>query len=416
MTSLVVIALMVLQAPFAALGDGRRAENTSFKGDFVAEEATQKKNLPGYRDFLEGVSYGKQEQYEKAVEAFNRAQGKGFSSFEIFLLRGQAYYELGKYKDALIDASRAIDIQPRSPYGYSLRAMTHQGAGEWEQAVEGLSKGITVVPKAVAGELYRARGISYLQLSKLPEAVDDLSEALRLGVVSPLVHYKRGRALAQLGRYQEAIDDLSEALRRQDSHYRSRLNRGWVYGCLGDFKKSIQDLNRLASDKPEDVVVHAMRGWIRLENGDVDGGLSDLNYAAEHGHRDPWLYLNMASAFYLKGAIAKAIDTNGKALELKDDQSEAALYFQRGLLLLVDGRVNEAKFAYEQGRVSAERTSDRVELQDAIEDLREATKTHKEITAGSQLVLQALEAGLSKMPSTEKLITRRCQQPRTRQE
>lgn len=414
MFSLVGVVLLFLLAPFAA--DSEKGTATPFKVGFVAEESTQKKNAPGYKDFLEGVSYGKQEQYEKAVEAFNRAQGKGLRSFELFLLRGQAYFELGKSADALKDARQAIEVKPRSPYGYSLRAMVHQADKQWDQAIEGLSKGITIVPKAAAGELYRARGISYLQLGRSKDAVNDLSQALQLGVATPLVYYKKGRALAQLGQYQKAIDDFSEALRLEDGHYKSRLDRGWAYGCIGEFKKSILDLDRLVSDKPKDLVARGMRGWVRLETGDVDGGLSDLLYALEHGQRDPLTYLNIAGAWYLKGNFQKAIDANAHALEVKDAQTEAAVYFQKGLILLVAGKANEAKTAYEQGKVAMGKTSERVELQDAIADLREAQSLHKHIAAESQPILQALEEKLSKMPSAERLITKRCQQPRTRPE
>jgi len=46
--------------------------------------------------------------------------------------------------------------------------------------------------------------------------------------------------------------------------------------------------------------------------------------------------------------------------------------------------------------------SNRVKLQDAIEDLREAQKLHKEIISASHPILQSLEEELGKMPSPDK--------------
>jgi len=327
------VLLMVLETPVEIWEERSNA----------VEASSPKTQVRGYQDFREGISYAQQEQYAKAVEAFNRAEGMGFMSFELLVLRGNAHFEMAHFKEALIDAGRAIDSQPTSPYGHSLRARIHQGDEQWEQATQDASRGIALVPSSAAGDLYRARGINFLYLGNPQVAMNDLSQALQLGVVTPLVYFKRGRAFTELGRYPEAIDDFSEALRRQDNHYKSRLHRGWVYGCLGEFEKSLLDLNRLASDKPGDAVVHGMRGWIRLESGDVDGALSDLEYAVKNGDRNPSLYVNVASALYLKGSFTEALEANGKAFAFKDNANDAAVYFQRGLLLLVIGRVDEGK-------------------------------------------------------------------------
>ncbi|OGW68805.1 MAG: hypothetical protein A3A88_00390 [Nitrospirae bacterium RIFCSPLOWO2_01_FULL_62_17] len=370
---------------------------------------------PGYADYAQGLLYGKQEHYDQAIAAFNKAEAKGFKTFELFLLRGQAYLELKRYEEAQTNILQAIAMQPQNPHGYSLMAMVHQGTEQWEKAVEALSKGIAAVPKRAAGELYQARGIANIRLNKQEQAIKDLSQALRLGRTAPVVYYKRGRAFAELGRYKEAIDDFSEALNKQKNHHRSLLNRGWVYGCIGEFKKSSRDFDQLLSENQEDALVHSLRGWVRLESDDVDGGLSDLIYASEHGHSDPLTYLNLASAFYIKGALDKALEENAKAFALQDSESEAAISFQKGLLLLVSDKEREAKISYDHARGVALKFANRIELQEALADLQDAMNVHKEIKDSAQEIVKALEEAVSKTPKQE-FSAKRCQQLRTRQE
>lgn len=370
----------------------------------------------GVKDFNQGLSYGRHEEYEQAVNAFNKAEAEGFKAFELFLFRGQAYHEIKRYVEAEADASRAVALQPMNGYAYQLRAAIYQSTERWEDAIKDLSTGVTIASKELAAKLYQARGIINLRLARRKEALDDLSQALSLGNATPVVYYKRGRTYTELSRYSEAIQDFSEALKRQQNHYKSRLNRGWVNGCIGEFDKSIHDFDHLLSNTPEDVLVHGLRGWARLESNDVEGGLSDLLYAMEHGDKDPWTYLNIASAYYIKGMMNKAIDANAQGLALNDPSSQAVLHFQKGLLLLVAGRSKEARASYDRARKLAVKNSERLQLQEATADLREAVKFHEEIKGQAKQILKELEKTLSITKVSKGLIPKQCQQLRNRQE
>lgn len=410
-----ILVFMPLLVGFGIVGGEHEVELLSPHRTSATEAKGRVEQSPGFTDFTQGLSYGKQEHYDQAIEALNKAEAKGFKTFELFLLRGQAYLELKRYEEAQANILQAIAMQPQNPHGYSLMAMVHQGTEQWEKAVEDLSKGIAAVPKKAAGELYQARGIANIRLNKQEQAIKDLSQALHLGRTAPVVYYKRGRAFTELGRYKEAIDDFSEALNKQKNHHRSLLNRGWVYGCIGEFKKSTRDFDQLLSENQEDALVHSLRGWVRLESDDVDGGLSDLIYAAEHGRSDPLTYLNLASAFYITGTLDKALEANAKAFALQDFESEAAISFQKGLLLLVSGKEREAKISYDHARGVALKFANRIELQEALADLQDAMNVHKEIKDAAQEIVKALEEAVSKTPKQE-FSTKRCQQLRAKQE
>lgn len=420
--AIILVPMMHLSA-FGATNSNSQVGPPLNERTVIPDESENIGHSEGSAAFKQGVTYANQKEYEKAIEAFKKAESKDFKPYELFIFRGLAYHQIKKYKEAENDASRAIEMQPANSMGYQLRSTIYESTGNrkratanWEQAIRELSQRIAAVPNGGDGKLYKERGILYLEIGRREEALSDLSHALRLGNAAPLVYYKRGLAYSELGRYREAIQDFSEALQLDHSHNRSLRDRGWVYGCLGEFDKSVQDFDQLISQTPEDVLVHGMRGWVRLEAGDVDGGLSDLAYALEHGDKNPWTYLNIASAYYLKGNIAKAIESNAQGLALNDPQSEGALLFEKGFLLLAAGKGKEAKVSYDRARKLALKNSDRLQLQEAIADLQEPVTFHKEIKGQVRQILRELEKTLSMTKASKELIPTQCQQLRTRQE
>src|SRR5439155_1933604 len=123
------------------------------------------------------------------------------------------------------------------------------------------------------------------------------------------------------------------------------------------------------------------RGWAFLESDNLKAALLDLSYAAEHGSRDPWLYINLGAAFFQKGEPEKALKANEKAIALEDEQIKPSVYFQRGLILLTIGQTKEAQNAYEEGLIWAEKLLDVQALDDGIQELRDvdANKRVREI-------------------------------------
>lgn len=365
----------------------------------------------GLIEFKQGLSYVQQQQYEKAIEAFNKAEAKGHHSFQMLLIRAAAYQELKQYKEAYSDASRAIDMHPTNGLGYQVRAAIHQSTNNLDESIQDLTAGIKVSSGDLAARLYQTRGTILLRLGQQEEALADISKALELGNELPVVYYQKGRALLGLGKYKEAIESFSEALTRERNHYRSRRSRGWVYGCIGEFKNAIDDFNILLRHNPKDAVVHGLRGWVRLEDGDVDGALSDLQYAAEHGLSGSTTYLNIANALYAQGRLHEALKANTKALNFKDPDDEAAVYFQRGLLYLVAGKWKQAKALYQRALDRAVSVTDRIVIKNAIGDLEQAMNVYRKTKAPGQEIVAKLKVATEQISEAAKIPTE-CQQAR----
>lgn len=60
----------------------------------------------GLVEYMEGIYFSRKKDYTRAIEAFDKAEGGLASPDRLYYLRGIAYYELGRYKEAIRDYQR----------------------------------------------------------------------------------------------------------------------------------------------------------------------------------------------------------------------------------------------------------------------------------------------------------------------
>ena len=100
------------------------------------------------------------------------------------------------------------------------RAMAHAQKGELEQAIVELSKAIELDPKHASA--YNGRAMVYLQVGKAIQGLPDVEKALDLRPDDAYALDTRGHIFEALGRKQEAVADYRQALSINPSLQESR--------------------------------------------------------------------------------------------------------------------------------------------------------------------------------------------------
>jgi tetratricopeptide (TPR) repeat protein len=88
-------------------------------------------------------------------------------------------------------------------------------------------------PPASAAE-YQARGRKLLQEDRYQEAIEPLTEALKLDPAFSLAYNARGYAHFRLKQYPQALADFDEAIRLNPSYLNAYVNRGAARRAAGD--------------------------------------------------------------------------------------------------------------------------------------------------------------------------------------
>lgn len=65
---------------------------------------------------------------------------------DILSARGEAYFALGKLKEALVDLDEAATLEPKNPFRYSSRAFVKERLGDTADAIEDYKKALEIDP------------------------------------------------------------------------------------------------------------------------------------------------------------------------------------------------------------------------------------------------------------------------------
>jgi tetratricopeptide (TPR) repeat protein len=223
-----------LKAPANAVGRWRpylnrgaynldRGEPVVAYPDFVA--ADQLGELKGSARFDMGVALQQQKKNAEALEAFSSAAALGKDDFELHYQRGEAYYAVGKFKEAYADFSAAL----KKP------------------------------PAVAASELQR------------------VLDAVRL---------RRAEAAIYLQDFDAAIADFNELLKRQPNSERILVGLGMSEVGKKEIPAAMKIFNRLIAAKPS-VQAYYGRALAHIYAGDKPAALADLDLALKIDPRSP---------------------------------------------------------------------------------------------------------------------------------
>jgi len=184
-------------------------------------------------------------QYETALEYFNKAEELGFTRPELYSNRGWTKNHLEQYDDAMIDLKKAIEMRP-----YDGIADTYQGLANSYRMLETYEDAIEYYDKAIESDsayasAYMGRGFAYNSLENYKEAIIDFTKAIEMEYHYSFAYYGRGLAYKDLNLIEKAKADFQRAL-EFDTEENDELIafRGLAYHELGKYDEAIADFNR----------------------------------------------------------------------------------------------------------------------------------------------------------------------------
>ncbi len=171
--------------------------------------------------------------------------------------RGVAFYHAGRYREALYDFNRALELDPRNPKTWQLRGALYTRVGQDERALADLSRALELEPGYA--EALGPRCVVLMRMQRLDEALadctlalelkpDEVDNSISLGMVralrgetdpaerhyrralqidpaSAVAHYQYGVMLRALGKTEEALQQLSAACAAQLQSACSAVNQ-----------------------------------------------------------------------------------------------------------------------------------------------------------------------------------------------
>ena len=170
----------------------------------------------------------------------------------------------------------------------------------------------------------------YLHVGRVQDAIDQLTEAVRLDPNDAEAHNNLGSALQVLGKTTEATRHFLEALRLQPGNARVHFNLGNVMFAGGRLDEAIRQYRQAIEIDPDDADAHYNLAGILGSQNKLDEAIRHLRRALDIDPRRADAHHNLALALASQGKFDEALGDVLDALKIRPDSAQA----QNDLILL----------------------------------------------------------------------------------
>jgi len=210
-----------------------------------------------------------------------KAQKVATSDIEEPFKRGHAYYDEGKYDEAIAEYTKAIEINPNDADAYYFRGQTYSDKNMYDQAIIDFTKAIELNPENVFFS-YNLRGRAYYHKKSYDQAISDLNKAIELNPDKnnpkiAIAYLFRGRAYSEKDLKDQAISDFNKAIELDPQFESAYFSRGEFCYYRGLLDQAIQDFTKAIELNPKNDSAYLFRGRAYHMKDLDDQAISDLN-------------------------------------------------------------------------------------------------------------------------------------------
>lgn len=189
-----------------------------------------------------GQAYFQLRKYPEALADFTKAIEAGIVTPKLFLNKGKCLVILNRAAEALPDLNRSIELEPKSPEAFYFRGVAQEKGGNIEKALADYGQAIQLNPNYV--EALVNRGLIHAKSEHFELAVSDYSAALAIATpqIQPMILNNRAFAQLKSGQFSKALEDADKALTINPNYPFAYNTRAAIYQQMGQTAKSQADL------------------------------------------------------------------------------------------------------------------------------------------------------------------------------
>jgi tetratricopeptide (TPR) repeat protein len=207
-------------------------EYSSLVGDFsfnpvTVAQSSQPNSTTAETYFKQGEDYRNNNQYDKAIAAYNKAIEVNPQYAEAYKNRGIVYLDLKDYDKAMADNNKAIEVNPQYSNAYNNRGNVYSDLKEYDKAMADYNKAIEINPQLF--QAYHNRGNVYRDLKEYDKAMADYNKTIEINPQNAMAYNNRGIVYHNLKEYDKAMADYNKVLEINPQYADAYLDRGLVY-------------------------------------------------------------------------------------------------------------------------------------------------------------------------------------------
>lgn len=166
-------------------------------------------------------------------------------TFEAYLLRGTAYFNLNDNQKAIISFTQASEIDPNDYRPFMNLGNVYVQIQQFSVAITNYNRAINL--NSNIGKLYMNRGNVKFHQKKYKEAIADFNNAINIDTADYQPQFNKGRSLYMMLHFKDALTSFQKSLDLAENKAEPRYWVGVSYHQLGDRSRSCENL-KIASE------------------------------------------------------------------------------------------------------------------------------------------------------------------------
>ena len=338
--------------------------------------------------FLQGNIYWQQEEYEKAIEAFDFITDIMPNHPPSWHNKGFSYYQLGRYEEAMKNFDEALKYNPNSQYSMFYKSSIYMEEGDFENAEDWIVKALMISPNEpqflnnyiyiltqlgkyeqaidVANksliiepdrdDIYNYKGLALSNLNRLEEAIECYDKALKINPNNIDVLNSKGVALDNLNRSDEAIECYDKALKINPNYSEVWNNKGFTLNKLNKLDEAIECYDNALKINPNHVEAWTNKGLALSNLNRLDESLECFDKALKINPNIIEIWNNKGFALSNLNRLDESLKCFDNALKINPYDFE--VWANKGVVLENSDRIDEAIECYEKALTLSPRNPD----------------------------------------------------------
>ncbi len=307
-----------------------------------------------HNQYFRGLANIEYQNYQDAIDNFSKAIELEQNNSEFYLKRGQCYYLISQFENAITDFLYADSINPASASFYLARSYAR--LGEWLKAVNYLKIHLNSKHKLPKSEIKLDNAFNKLQNTQewkklwladwyskdenilsdaeylmknkdYYDALETLNKILLRKTSYHKAYYLRAKVNVLLEDTKSAIADYDEAISIKKKNPEYVTERARVYYQLKKYKKSLIDYEQAIELNPLDIKLYYERALVNLELKQYARALEDVQKYLKYFIKDQEALYHCGIIYYNTKDYLDALLYFNKTLELSP--VKAKYYFAR---------------------------------------------------------------------------------------
>jgi tetratricopeptide (TPR) repeat protein len=162
-------------------------------------------------------------------------------------------------------------------------------------------------------------GLDLLQKGRLPEAMAQLDQALRINPDDAEYCFYLATHLLQSGQVPEAIELYQKALKIKPDYADAHTDLGFALLQTGRVSEAMEQFEQVLQIKPDDFMAHNNLGSIFFNTGRFPEAIEQFEQAMRIKPDSADAHYNLGNALVQTGRISEAIEQYQQALQLRPD-------------------------------------------------------------------------------------------------